>query len=183
MYNEIFIAGSGGQGVLSLGRILVMSAVEENKYVTYYPSYGAEVRGGTANCMVKISDEPIYSPVIEHPTEMVIMNTPSYLKFIKKFLPQKILFLNTSLVEENEEITRLILTQIPQLEIIRVNATEIANKIGNILSSNMVMLGSIVQKLKIISVETVKTVLGKIFDEKILELNLQAFIKGMESLK
>ncbi|MEN3014111.1 MAG: 2-oxoacid:acceptor oxidoreductase family protein [Endomicrobiia bacterium] len=180
MYEEIFIAGSGGQGVLSLGKILTFSAIQENKFATYYPSYGAEIRGGTANCMVKISNNFIYSPIIENPTVAIIMNMPSYLKFVKKFIPQKFLFLNTSLIEEQEEIKKFINQYAKNLEVIKVAATEIANKIGNTLVSNIVMLGALIHRTKIIDIYIIKKVLSNMFNKKNLTLNLKALDVGYE---
>lgn len=180
MYEEIFIAGSGGQGVLSLGKILVYSAVEENKYATFYPSYGAEVRGGTANCMVKISDSFIYSPVAETPTILTLMNMPSYIKFIKKFIPQKFLFINTSLIEEQEDIKKLIKEYEKNLEVVRIAATEIANKIGNTLVANIVMLGALAKKTKVVNISSIKNTLSKLFNKKVLDINLKALDKGYE---
>ncbi|MFN3550273.1 MAG: 2-oxoacid:acceptor oxidoreductase family protein [Endomicrobiia bacterium] len=174
MYEEIFIAGSGGQGILSLGKILAYASLEENKYATYYPSYGAEVRGGTANCMVKISDKFIYSPIVENPTIMIIMNLPSYLKFVKKFLPQKFLFLNSSLIEEKEDIKEFIKNYSKDLEIIKIPATEIANKIGFTVVSNTVMLSQVVKKTGIFKIDSIKKTLEKIFSKKVLEINLKA---------
>lgn len=174
MYEEIFVAGSGGQGILSLGRILVYSAIEENKFATYYPSYGAEIRGGTANCMIKISDNFIYSPVVEEPTMMTIMNMPSYIKFLKKYVPQKFLFLNTSLIEEKNEIIEFLKSHAKNLEIVRVNATEIANKIGSTLVSNIVMLTSVVKRTGIVKIDSVRSVITKIFSKKVLDINLKA---------
>ncbi|MCS7231251.1 MAG: 2-oxoacid:acceptor oxidoreductase family protein [Elusimicrobiota bacterium] len=180
MYEEIFIAGSGGQGVLSLGKILVYSAAKENKLATYYPSYGAEVRGGTANCMVKISESFIFSPIIENPTIVTLMNMPSYLKFIKKFIPQKFLFINTSLIEEQEEIKKFLKHYSKNLEIIKVAATEIANKIGSTVVSNIVMLGAIARRTEIIKITSIKETLYKIFSKKILDINLKALDIGYE---
>lgn len=182
MYEEIFIAGSGGQGVLSLGKILVYSAIEEGKYATYYPSYGAEVRGGTANCMVKIADSFIYSPVVESPTITVIMNLPSYIKFIKKFTPQKFLFLNSTLIDE-KDIQQFYKTYSKYLNIVRVNVTELANQLGNIVTSNMIMLGSMIKKINIVKVESVKTIITKIFNnKKIVELNFKALSIGIDAV-
>ncbi len=181
MYEEIFIAGSGGQGVLTLGKILVYSAIEEEKFATYYPSYGAEVRGGTANCMVKISDRFIHSPVVEEPTMMTIMNMPSYIKFLKKFVPQKFLFLNTSLIEEKNEIIEFLKSHAKNLEIIKINATEIANKIGSTLVSNIVMLTAVVKKTNIVKIETIKNTISKIFSKKVLEINLKTIDYVMSS--
>ncbi len=176
MYEEIFIAGSGGQGILSLGKILVYTSLQEDKYATYYPSYGAEVRGGTASCMVKISDRFIYSPIVENPTIMIIMNLPSYLKFVRKFLPQKFLFLNSSLIEEKEDIKDLIKNYPKNLKIIKVSATEIANKIGSTVVSNIVMLSAVLKETKIFKIDSIKITLEKIFskNKKVLQTNLKA---------
>ncbi len=182
MYEEIFIAGSGGQGVLSLGKILIFSAVEENKYATYYPSYGAEIRGGTANCMVKISDEFIYSPVVETTTILTVMNFPSYLKFVQKFIPQKFLFINSSLVEEKEEIKKFLEQHSKNLHTIKVQATELANKIGSTIVSNIVMLGAIIKATNLLKPTSVKDVIYKVFNKKIAELNVSALEEGMRNI-
>jgi len=87
MKDEIFIAGAGGQGILALGKILAESAVEQGKFVTFYPSYGAEIRGGTTNCAVIVSDEEIGSPTISKANSLIIMNTPSFIKFLPKLVP------------------------------------------------------------------------------------------------
>ncbi|MBU2568030.1 MAG: 2-oxoacid:acceptor oxidoreductase family protein, partial [Elusimicrobia bacterium] len=97
--DEIFVAGAGGQGVLAFGKLLVQSAVEEEKFVTYYPSYGAEIRGGTANCAVIISDREIGSPVVSLYKTMIIMNAPSYAKFLSRLAPDGMLIVNSSLVD------------------------------------------------------------------------------------
>jgi len=180
MYEELFIAGSGGQGVLTLGKILVYSAMEEGKFVTYYPSYGAEVRGGTANCMVKISDEFIYSPVVETPTLMIIMNMPSYIKFLKKFVPKKFLFLNSSLIEESDDIKNFLKKNSKDLEIVRVDATEVANKIGSTIVSNIVMLGVLAKKTNIVKIDTIENVLSKFFGKNVLDINLKALDYGVK---
>ncbi len=179
MYHEIFIAGSGGQGILSLGRILALSACEEGRYVTYYPSYGAEIRGGTANCVVKISNKFIYSPVVEKPTELVLMNFPSYTKFIEKFLPEKFLFINSTLVPE--ELVKKFLKNIKRnIEWISIQATEIANKIGDIVVANMVMLGKILKVTEVVRFETLKKVIETNFRKDLVELNMRAVVEGMK---
>ncbi|MCX7957088.1 MAG: 2-oxoacid:acceptor oxidoreductase family protein [Endomicrobia bacterium] len=178
MYEEIFIAGSGGQGVLSMGKILVYCALKEDKYVTYYPSYGAEIRGGTANCMVKISDSFIYSPVIEKPSVVVVFNMPSYIKFLKKIVPQKYLFINSSLVEEEEDIKNFLKDSSKNLKIIKVAVTELANKIGSSVVSNVIMIGALIKELKIIDISTIKFILPKIFNKKFIDINLKALDIG-----
>ncbi|MCS7151521.1 MAG: 2-oxoacid:acceptor oxidoreductase family protein [Endomicrobia bacterium] len=181
MYEEIFIAGSGGQGVLTIGRLIALSAADEDKYVTYYPSYGAEIRGGTANCMVKISSNFIYSPIIEIPSITIIMNMPSYVKFINKLLPSKFLFLNSSLIDEITKISDIYKEK--SLKIFKISATDIANKIGSSVVANIIMLGAVIKATKIIeNINTVKNVIVKNFKEKFWELNFKALNAGMETV-
>lgn len=177
MYEEIFIAGSGGQGVLTIGKIIAQAAIDENKFVTYYPSYGAEVRGGTANCMVKISDTFIYSPIVETPTVTVIMNTPSYLKFVHKLMPTKYLLLNSSLIKETKDIQETMSGK--NLYVIKIPATEFANNLGSTVVANIVMLGVLIKVTKIVeNINTVKNVITKTIKEKFWELNFNALNMG-----
>ena len=99
MYQDVVIAGFGGQGVLLAGKLLAYAGMLEGKQVTWFPSYGAEIRGGTANCTVIISDQEIGSPVVHNPSAMLILNEASFLKFEGRIRPQGRLFLNTSLVQ------------------------------------------------------------------------------------
>src|SRR5512136_1139127 len=109
MYQDVMIAGFGGQGVLLVGKILARAGMLEGKYVTWFPSYGAEIRGGTANCTVIISDHEIGSPVVQNPSAMLIMNEASFKRFERRISPSGDLFLNTSLVQQassREDINR-----------------------------------------------------------------------------
>src|SRR5271169_21953 len=100
MYHDVMIAGFGGQGVLVAGKLLAYAGMLEGKHVTWFPSYGAEIRGGTANCTVIISSEEIGSPVVQNPSAMMIFNDASFKKFEKRIQSGGQLYLNTSLVHE-----------------------------------------------------------------------------------
>jgi 2-oxoglutarate ferredoxin oxidoreductase subunit gamma len=167
-------AGFGGQGVLSMGLNLAQAGMMEGKYVTYLPSYGAEMRGGTANCTVAVSDEEIASPVASSPDFIVVMNQPSLLKFQNQVDSGGTLFINSSLVEA--DITR------GDIEIIRVAANEIADKMGSPRSANMIMLGAFCKKANLVNIETMidglKVTLGS--KKALLESNKKALLTGYE---
>ncbi len=167
-------AGFGGQGVLSMGLNLSQAAMMENKYVTYLPSYGAEMRGGTANCTVVISDEEIASPVASSLDFAVVMNQPSLIKFQNQVESGGVLFINSSLVEA--EAMR------GDIELIKVAANEIAEKMGSPRSSNMVMLGAFCKKANLVAMDTLieglKVTLGN--KKALLDLNKKALMVGYE---
>lgn len=167
---KILIAGSGGQGVMVMGQMIAKSAILEGKQVTYLPSYGPEMRGGTANCSVIVSDKKIGCPVIDVPTVVVAMNTASMRKFEGNLAEGGKLFLNDSLIEE--EPTRKDVT------IYKVDAAGIAkNDLGNEKASNMVMLGAIVRKTGIVELESVHKLVEKTFAGKkaaMIPMNLKA---------
>ena len=173
---DIFIAGAGGQGILLLGKIIAQSAVEEDKFVTYYPTYGAEIRGGTANCSVRISDAEISSPVVTKPTTLIIMNQQSLEKFIGKVQKNSYLVLNSSLVNPADVKTSL--QDKNNQKVILIPASEIAQKLGDARCANIVMLGAYVKLKKIISPESAVSAIKKAFENKpeLIELNLKAFI-------
>ncbi|OIO76445.1 MAG: hypothetical protein AUJ85_00365 [Elusimicrobia bacterium CG1_02_37_114] len=166
---DIFIAGAGGQGILLLGKIIAQSAVEEDKFVTYYPTYGAEIRGGTANCSVRISDAEINSPVVTRPTTFIIMNQQSLTKFIGKVQKDSYLILNSLGTE--------VIKEVPANHCISIPASEIAQKLGDVRCANIVMLGAYVKLKKIISPESAVGAIKKAFENKpeLIELNLKAF--------
>jgi len=172
MLIKTIFAGFGGQGVLSMGLNLAQAAMAEGKNVTYLPSYGVEVRGGTANCTVAISDEEIASPVASAPEFLVAMNKPSVLRFQNQIESGGVIFINSTLVES--EISR------GDLEVVRVAAGEIADKLGNPKSANMVMLGAFVKKSNIVSVSAIieefkNTLKNK---EKLIAVNEKALMAG-----
>lgn len=148
MQREVKFAGFGGQGVLSAGKFLADAALEEGKEVAWVPSYGPEMRGGTAYCTVVIADHPIGSPVVNTPTDLVAMNRPSLLKFKDTTRSGGIVLVNSSLIPdrvEREDVKEVL-----------VPANDIANNLGNRRGANMVILGAYVASLKAVGQEIVK---------------------------
>ncbi len=139
MHNEIIFAGFGGQGVILAGKILSIAAMMEGKYVSHIPSYGAEMRGGTANCSVVISDEEVASPVIEHPDICIALNTPSLLKFEPKIRKGGLLIYNSSLITEKPSRSDIV--------VVALDANGIAEKHGSSRGVNMAALGMLVKKM------------------------------------
>jgi len=174
MLIKTVFAGFGGQGVLSMGLNLAQAAMLEGKQVTYLPSYGAEVRGGTANCTVAISDEEIASPVASSPEFVVVMNQPSLVRFQNQLESGGVLFVNSSLVEA--EISR------GDVDIVWVPAASIAERLGSAKSANMVMLGAFIKKSNLVSIstliETLKSTLGS--KGSLFEVNKEALTAGYE---
>ncbi len=177
MTSEIIIAGFGGQGVVSSGIILGHAGLFEDKNVTFFPSYGAEMRGGTANCSVVISDEPVASPIVASPDVVISMNEPSLLRFEPTVKAGGILFYNKTLIKSVP--TRKDITIIP------VEANAIAEELGQGRIANMVMLGALIKKTGILKLETLKMAQRERFtkagDEQ-LSLNDRALERGYELL-
>jgi len=173
--NILIAAGFGGQGVMLLGQMLATAAMYDNKHSTWLPSYGPEMRGGTANCTVVISDELIGSPVTDSPGELIIMNIPSLLKFEPALKEDGLLILNTSVVDRAP--------QRKDVEVVKIDANKIAEEIGNTKISNMVMLGAYLEKTGAVTVESVEKALRKKLTGKkaaLIELNLKAIEAGMK---
>jgi len=174
MLVKTIFAGFGGQGVLSMGLNLAQAAMLEGKNVTYLPSYGAEVRGGTANCTVAISDEEIASPVASSPEFVVAMNQPSLVRFQNQIQSRGLLFINSSLVEA--EISR------GDVDIVSVPANSIAEELGSLKSANMVMLGAFTKKSKLVSISSLieglrNTLKNK---QKLIAINKKALMAGYD---
>lgn len=174
LYATVTMAGFGGQGLMFIGKLLAYSAMKAGKQVTWMPSYGPAMRGGTANCTVVISDEEIGSPVIIAPQALIIMNNPSLEAFEPRLQPQGLLLLNTSMI--TRAVTRKDLRTIP------IRANEIAADAGEKRAANMVMLGAYVARTNIVSKEVVLDGLKELFGKKaaVLGANTRAFEKGME---
>jgi 2-oxoglutarate ferredoxin oxidoreductase subunit gamma len=175
MYQDVMIAGFGGQGVLLAGKLLAHAGMIEGKHVTWFPSYGAEIRGGTANCTVIISDREIGSPVVQNPSAMLILNEASFLKFEQRIVPSGTLFLNASLVQlppTRHDITR-----------IEIRANAIAEELGDIRIANMVMLGAFLRSTGVVALESVLDALKAILPPRrhsLLPLNERALKCGGE---
>lgn len=175
MITKTSFAGSGGQGVLMMGYILALSVMRDGKYVTYLPSYGAEVRGGTANCTVSVSDEEIDSPVTSSPDFAIVLNKPSMLKYQGIIKRGGILIINASLIDLDPDRE--------DIEIIKIPANKIALELGNERTMNMVMLGAFVTKTGITTQDSLMNGLSEVLSVKkagILELNRKAMKKGAE---
>jgi 2-oxoglutarate ferredoxin oxidoreductase subunit gamma len=175
MYQDVVIAGFGGQGVLLAGKLLAYAGMLEGRNVTWFPSYGAEIRGGTANCTVIISSEEIGSPVVQNPSSMLIFNEASFKKFEKRIRQNGQLFVNTSLVHEaptREDLTR-----------IEVRANDIAEALGDIRVSNMVMLGAFLKKTGVVTLESVLSALREVLPQRrhsLMPLNENALKRGAQ---
>src|SRR5512135_486929 len=173
MQTEVIFSGFGGQGVLFAGQVLAFAAMDAGYDVTWMPSYGPEMRGGTCNCTVVISDEEIGSPTIDHPRASVVMNLPSLDKFEPRVSPGGVLIVNSSLVNRDPQRSDLTWLMIP--------AQEIAEMIGPRRLLNMVMLGALLEKLPILPVDDIKTALSAHLPErhkKLLPSNMQALDNG-----
>ena len=177
MTNKIIIAGFGGQGIILSGLLLAYSAMMEGKEVTHFPSYGAEMRGGTCNCSVVISDEKIASPLVSSPDICLIFNQPSKKKFENRCQKNGLLLLNSSLIDE--ECKR------DDINSVYIDATNTASEMGNLKVANMIMLGAFIKKTNIISKETLIAALPKAIsarNQSLIEINIQAIDKGYESI-
>ena len=179
MTEQIICSGFGGQGVMSMGQLLAYAGMLENKEVSWLPSYGPEMRGGTANCSVIVSSSLIGSPVITNDaTCAIVMNKPSLIKFEKNILPGGKLLINSSLIED--KATR------DDVEVYYVNANEIAAECGTDKAANMVMLGAYLELTGVVSMDSVKQAFLKVFGERkahLLPLNEKALQKGAEAVR
>lgn len=153
-YHNVIIAGFGGQGVMLIGNLLAQAAMEAGRNVTYFPVYGAEMRGGTANCTIVISEEMVGSPVVISPLSTIIMNQPSLDKFQQRLHIDGVQVINTSLVEK-EVID-------PSIKTVGVPANEIADKVGNIKGANMVALGAFLKATSCLSLDVVISALERV---------------------
>ncbi len=175
MTGDIIMAGFGGQGILMIGNLLAVAAMEEGKNVTYFPAYGVEMRGGTANCTVVVSDEEIGSPVVGCPKSLLIMNGPSMERFLPMLAAGGNLIINSSLVEDRQ-VTR------DDVRLLSVPADDIARtKVGSRQMSSMVALGAYVARSGIVELTTVFECLPKVISkkyEKFIPLNVNALKEG-----
>ncbi|MHC4469636.1 MAG: 2-oxoacid:acceptor oxidoreductase family protein [Planctomycetota bacterium] len=177
MQTEVIMAGFGGQGLMVIGRLLALAGLAEAKEVTWLPSYGPEMRGGTANCTVIVGDRPIGSPLIPSPKAAVVMNRPSLEKFAPKLKPGGVLVVNSSLIPiraERDDITEF-----------RIRADDIALEEGSRRAANLVVLGALVGLMEIVGHDTLRDAIHEAFERKpeFLETNLRSFERGYEMAK
>lgn len=174
MNQEMIFAGFGGQGVMLMGQILAYAGMMEGQQVSWFPAYGPEMRGGTANCSIIIGDEPVGTPIVTEPAVVVAMNLPSLDKFEPHLASGGMLLINSSLIERPAHRT--------DVKVMLVPCNDIAKELGNPKVANMVMVGAIVAASGVVKIESVLQVLAKkIFKNKpeVMKLNEQAIRRGM----
>ena len=174
MIERIIIAGSGGQGVMLLGKVLAEAVMRQGMQITWFPAYGPEVRGGTSHCMVTISDQEIGSPYITRADTLIILNNPSLKKFRNLIKNNGLLILNSSLAKIDEDV---------KIKVLPFPFTDIAVKLGNIKVANMVALGCFAAAKKTIQVKNILKVFKSMAPAgnlKILEVNQQALEEGLK---
>ena len=175
MLIKTIFSGFGGQGVLMMGYILAVSAMRDGMHVTYLPAYGAEVRGGTANCTVSISDEDIASPVASSPDYVIAMNNPSLIRFEGQIKTKGTIFLNSDLIDIDPERE--------DIEVFKIPANTLAKKIGSERAMNMIMLGAFVSKTKITSIDSLMDGLTEVIktkSKKQVEINRKGLEMGVK---
>ncbi|MBR5424142.1 MAG: 2-oxoacid:acceptor oxidoreductase family protein [Clostridia bacterium] len=174
MTTEILIAGFGGQGVLFAGKFLAYKGLIEDRQVSWLPSYGPEMRGGTANCSVILSDDPVGSPIVSKPSVLMAMNLPSLDKYEKDVLPGGKIFVDSTLISRKVERTDVDVYYIP--------STQLAREIGAPTLANMVMTGKVIRECEGISDAFLEEALGKVVSARhadLKDINLKALKTGM----
>ncbi|HHV74663.1 MULTISPECIES: 2-oxoacid:acceptor oxidoreductase family protein [unclassified Thermoanaerobacterium] len=174
MNEKIIFAGFGGQGIMSMGLIMSYAGMMDGKNVSWLPSYGPEMRGGTANCHVTISDEPVGSPIINEATVVVAMNRPSLEKYEQDIVKGGLLLINSSLITIEHKRR--------DIEVYRIPTNDIANQLGNLKVANSIMIGALIGLKNMISEAAIKTAFGKVFEgkENLIPLNIKAYERGKE---
>lgn len=174
MQNDVIMAGFGGQGILLIGKMLAYAGMHQGKEVSWMPSYGPEMRGGTCNCTVVISDRPVGSPVIRAPRAVLAMNKPSLDKFERDVRPGGLLLINTSLIDRT--------TTRDDIHVVAVPANDIAMELGNPRGANMVALGAYLGATGAVAMEEVEAVIRETFaaKPKVVDVNIEALHRGFE---
>lgn len=169
-HQEMIFAGFGGQGILSMGKFLAYAGMDENMSVSWLPSYGPEMRGGTANCSVILTDENIGSPIVTEPTSVVVMNRPSLDKFENALVQGGVLIMDSDLVTRDPERK--------DIEVIKIPAQTAAGEVGSTQIANMILLGALVEKTGIVPMGALLKALKDHGKEKFYEMNKNALEKG-----
>lgn len=173
MTTQILIAGFGGQGVLFAGKFLAYKAMLEDSQVSWLPSYGPEMRGGTANCSIIVSDSPIGSPIVNHPDVLIAMNLPSLDKYEDAVAPGGIIIVDSTLI--TRKVTRT------DVKVFYVPATQMASDEGITTLANMIIVGKLIRECTAISHDNIPEVMGKIVSarhKELLDLNVKAIELG-----
>jgi 2-oxoglutarate ferredoxin oxidoreductase subunit gamma len=172
---DLVLAGFGGQGVLFAGQLLAHAALGARLHTTWYPSYGPEMRGGTANCTVVISDEPIGSPVVAEPQAAIVMNLPSLDRYEPLVRPGGLLIVNTSLIER--AVTR------DDIDVVGIPADDVAAELGEARLTNMVLLGALLARIPVLTIDHVATTLAGVLPARhrhLLAANRAALQQGAD---
>lgn len=173
MTHEILFAGFGGQGILFCGKVAAYAGLVSGLEVSWLPSYGPEMRGGTANCHVIVSDKPVGSPIVNNPTDLVVMNLPSFDKFEKTVTKGGNIILDSSLIKKQSERTDINIYSVP--------ATEMANEMGFPKLANMIMLGKLIAVTGLVSMDKVRQAVEKSVPpskKELIETNMRATEAG-----
>ena len=176
MTTQILIAGFGGQGVLFAGKFLAYKALLENKQLSWLPSYGPEMRGGTANCSVIISDEPVGSPIVSKPDVLIVMNLPSLDKYEDAVVPGGKIFVDSTLIER--EVVR------KDVDVYYIPATKLANDINAPTLANMIMTGKVIKETGVVPYDNIEKALDKVVSARkaaLKEINFKALETGYNS--
>lgn len=174
-HQEIIFAGFGGQGILSMGKFLAYAGMDEELNVSWLPSYGPEMRGGTANCSVILTNENIGSPIVTDATAVVVMNRPSLDKFENVVVPNGLLIVDSDLV--TRDVNR------DDITVIRIPAQTIAEQLGSKKISNMILLGALIEKTNIVPMEALLKALKEHGKAQFYDLNKAALEKGAEVVR
>ncbi len=172
---NILIAGFGGQGVLFAGKCLAYNGLTEGKQVSWLPSYGPEMRGGTASCSVILSDSPVGSPIVSNPNVLIALNLPSLDKYEPAAVPGAKIFVESSLIERK--------VQRDDVEAFYIPATKMATDLGTPTLANMVILGKMIKETGVVGFDAIENGLKKVIPAKkadMLELNLKALKAGYD---
>jgi 2-oxoglutarate ferredoxin oxidoreductase subunit gamma len=177
MQNEVQFAGFGGQGIMLMGQIMAQAAMQQGYEVVWIPSYGPEMRGGTAYCTVVISDRPIGSPIIRNPKHLVAMNRPSLEKFAPSVKSGGTIFINSSIISIDADRD--------DVDVIKVPIIEIAKRLGNVKIANIVALAAFVSRSQVVDFELLReSVKGKFASrEKLIPLNMKALEEGQKAAR
>ncbi len=178
MHEEVIISGFGGQGALFAGQLLTYTGMDEGWHVTWIPSYGPEMRGGTAHCIVILSDDDIGSPIIRQPTICIVMNPPSMDKYETLVKPGGLLVANSTLIRARSKRDDITAVYIP--------ANDLAAELGNVKMANVILLGAMLGTREILSIEGIKRTLDQHIPERrkhIIEPNKRALDRGIQFVR
>ena len=177
MQNEVQFAGFGGQGIMLMGQIMAQAAMDQGYEVVWIPSYGPEMRGGTAYCTVVISDRPIGSPIIRNPKHLVAMNRPSLEKFAPSVQAGGTIFINSSIISIDADRD--------DVDVLKVPIIEIAKRLGNVKTANIVALAAFVSRSQVVDFEILRKSVKDKFDsrEKLIPLNMKALEEGKKAAR